>query len=574
MPKIDLTTSLRRGSATVDKLYRGTSLILGGSAPAPAPLVASPGNLPGLHAWFDASQITGLADGDLVSSWLDSSGSARNATQGTSTLQPAYETTGPNAKPVVRFDTDANRRLVTAAWTAIAVPNTIFVVGKTRAASFSQFYDGIVSTSRHTLARRSVATEAEMFAGAAQSYTGLTSLDASHNIIACLYNSTGSFLRVGAGAAVTGSTGTHSLTGLTIGNRFASTFSSASEIAEIIVVRGRLVQPDIEALGQYLADKYNLPWTERVYVPATLSSAAAISYRTIKLGDVLVSSDQTWKATQVREPGPIIEDPAPTVSSRRFLFPYSGHGATNNVAVGLAFSASGDRSDWTDYASNPVISLGEDPYIARDITTGKAFRDANGLHMFSETKTAGSTGSQLGINHHTSLDGVTWTADPANPVVTKSASGWDSQDRTSPIVFWDGTEFTMVFEGRMTGDDGQIGVARSSTLMGASWAMEATNPVITRTAATWANGSVVPDDIIKDGSTWALVAHGRGTKYTVGRFSTTAAPAAWVAGSFAEMAGNPFDSDSEGTAITANVTGSLVVRQSSDTEMTWAEIVA
>jgi len=57
-----------------------------------------------LYQWLKADAIEGLADGDPVSSWLDSSGNNKDATQGTGTNQPSYQTNEINGLPVVRFD--------------------------------------------------------------------------------------------------------------------------------------------------------------------------------------------------------------------------------------------------------------------------------------------------------------------------------------------------------------------------------------------------------------------------------------------------------------------------------------
>lgn len=53
--------------------------------------------------WLRADAITGLASGDPISSWSDSSGNANHATQATATKQPYYKSSGTNSKPAVHF---------------------------------------------------------------------------------------------------------------------------------------------------------------------------------------------------------------------------------------------------------------------------------------------------------------------------------------------------------------------------------------------------------------------------------------------------------------------------------------
>lgn len=68
-----------------------------------ASMTFSPSQIPGLGLWLDASAITGLGDGDAISTWNDLSGAGRNAT-GSGAARPVYKTNIVNSKPVVRFD--------------------------------------------------------------------------------------------------------------------------------------------------------------------------------------------------------------------------------------------------------------------------------------------------------------------------------------------------------------------------------------------------------------------------------------------------------------------------------------
>lgn len=70
--------------------------------PSAAPF--SPTNLPGLILWLDASQISGLSDGDSVTNWLDLSGNSNNATQSTASKRPTYQTNEQNGRAGVLGD--------------------------------------------------------------------------------------------------------------------------------------------------------------------------------------------------------------------------------------------------------------------------------------------------------------------------------------------------------------------------------------------------------------------------------------------------------------------------------------
>jgi hypothetical protein len=72
------------------------------------PLVArppafTPQEVAGLKLWLKADALTGLGDGDPVSTWTDSSGGGNHAT-GSGASRPAYRTGVLAGAPVLRFD--------------------------------------------------------------------------------------------------------------------------------------------------------------------------------------------------------------------------------------------------------------------------------------------------------------------------------------------------------------------------------------------------------------------------------------------------------------------------------------
>lgn len=63
-----------------------------------------PKSVAGLNLWLKADAITGLSDGDPVSSWSDSSTVGRTVSQATAGFRPTYRINAVNGKPAVRFD--------------------------------------------------------------------------------------------------------------------------------------------------------------------------------------------------------------------------------------------------------------------------------------------------------------------------------------------------------------------------------------------------------------------------------------------------------------------------------------
>jgi hypothetical protein len=78
-----------------------------------------------LVLWLKADTLNGLADGDPVSSWPDTSGCDHHATQSNSTYQPLYRTNRVNGLPALYFDA-TNDRMGTPL--VIASPFTAFAV--------------------------------------------------------------------------------------------------------------------------------------------------------------------------------------------------------------------------------------------------------------------------------------------------------------------------------------------------------------------------------------------------------------------------------------------------------------
>jgi len=64
----------------------------------------NPLSIAGCKLWLRADTITGLTDGQALTTWLDESGLGNNATQATAAAKPLYKTNIQNGRPVVRFD--------------------------------------------------------------------------------------------------------------------------------------------------------------------------------------------------------------------------------------------------------------------------------------------------------------------------------------------------------------------------------------------------------------------------------------------------------------------------------------
>ena len=100
----------------------------------------SPSDISGLKLWVKADEISGLSDGDPVSTWNDNSGVSNTLTS-SSTARPIYKTSILNSLPVVRFDgsNDVMSKSSPSGVTNIS-GMTIFLVVKQASLSTNQVY--------------------------------------------------------------------------------------------------------------------------------------------------------------------------------------------------------------------------------------------------------------------------------------------------------------------------------------------------------------------------------------------------------------------------------------------------
>jgi len=101
-----------------------------------------------LELQLDARDITGLTDGDSVTTWTDSSAAGNDVTQATSGRRPVYKTNIIGSNPVVRFSGANNKSLYASfasSWSGYSGA-TVFALLQYNEASGTD-YTGIISLS-------------------------------------------------------------------------------------------------------------------------------------------------------------------------------------------------------------------------------------------------------------------------------------------------------------------------------------------------------------------------------------------------------------------------------------------
>ena len=158
---------------------------------------------------------------------------------------------------------------------------------------------------------------------------------------------------------------------------------------------------------------------------------------------------------------------------------------------------------WKRYPSNPILAVG---------TVG-AWDDfwvqINSIWKEGSTYYAYYAGSKsdgvYAIGVATSADGITWSKNGGNPILTKGTSGdWDDTFVSYPLVWKEGTTWYMLYAGRKASTTVWcIGLATSAD--GISWAKDTVHNPVYSSGAAWDAKLMRPGtQILKEAGTYYL----------------------------------------------------------------------
>jgi hypothetical protein len=142
---------------------------------------------------------------------------------------------------------------------------------------------------------------------------------------------------------------------------------------------------------------------------------------------------------------------------------YLGTDTSSNATKQIGYATSEDGLKWERYAKNPVI--GVDPAnhwekgaiaVARMIRDGKLIRTWYCCYPQNNTYAIGCAES---------VDGITWTRSPGNPILQGSGKGWDSAMTAYPGTVRVGDRYLMWYSGNGYGNSG-IGLATAEVPKG------------------------------------------------------------------------------------------------------------
>lgn len=225
------------------------------------PTTVSPLSVAGLHTWLEADQITGLSDGNDITTVPDSSGNGHTATS-TAGSRPTYETNELNGLPVMQHITSA-KAIATAAFTNVPQPFTIITVAKMTSNPGAGLQRRAVDGQA---AANSIAPYAEQATGKWSMYAGVllnnANYDLNWHIHSLTFNGASSKNRTDGGAGATGNAGANSISQLVVGCSITGASPWVGQIYAVLLYSAALSAADLNVVcGQYLAPKTGIAWT-------------------------------------------------------------------------------------------------------------------------------------------------------------------------------------------------------------------------------------------------------------------------------------------------------------------------
>lgn len=157
---------------------------------------------------------------------------------------------------------------------------------------------------------------------------------------------------------------------------------------------------------------------------------------------------------------------------------YSGAEDNNNhYAIGYAWSI--DGITWTKWANNPVLELGIDgSWDASSVNFPRVLYQDGEYIMYYGANGNAYPYDRWKVGIARSSDPVNWIKDINNPVFEGSADGsWDDKYVLPFAIEFDGTEYTMWYNGRQASGHYQVGRAISTDGV-TNWVRDTGNPLI------------------------------------------------------------------------------------------------
>lgn len=181
---------------------------------------------------------------------------------------------------------------------------------------------------------------------------------------------------------------------------------------------------------------------------------------------IINPGEDYWESWRVTDPFVIFED-------NIYKMWYAGCNYLSDTWQ-IGYATSNDGINWERYENNPVLTLGEEGNIDdRSVRYPIVLKFNDIYHLWFESR-----GSDAGyaISHATSDDGIHWTKDAENPVMTRDES-YEKERIIPNSVLYDGDEYRLYYfaQENLASNLASNCVAFSSD--GINWQRSAGNPM-------------------------------------------------------------------------------------------------
>lgn len=206
--------------------------------------------------WLKADSITGLTDGQSVTSWSDSSGNNHTATATQPISRPPtyYSTAGSGSMPTVRFVNSPMQVMVPV---SSSTPTYIFIVSEMPGTGRSYLFDGISNDTYRQRFFQEASTVVVQRGGTGDN-TSPSAVSASTAIFTVVFNGASSAFYRNGTLVDDGNVGASGQYGFTLGAAYNDLNWANVDISEFIVYNGTMTTDDIHKVETYLGDKYDI----------------------------------------------------------------------------------------------------------------------------------------------------------------------------------------------------------------------------------------------------------------------------------------------------------------------------
>ncbi len=227
-----------------------------------------------------------------------------------------------------------------------------------------------------------------------------------------------------------------------------------------------------------------------------------------------------YEGNPVLRLGPAASWESKQVSHPRIIFDGKTYrmwyAGSNDTCRQIGYATSTDGINWTKDPNNPVLTVGQLGTIDNMvISPGAVVYDGNVYHMYYTARGFTNAGT---ICHATSPDGIVWTKDDVNnPVLKRGEQGWwDDYGLSAGPVLKQGMRWLMWYNGFRSDKKWYAGVATSSD--GVHWIKDTLNNPLFEPGAVgdWDEDEQWITDVLHDGSYFEAFYFGNEKQSSIG----------------------------------------------------------